>query len=610
MFNTPNRVIQAAGFACLLTVFFLPSVAAEIQSGFKTADEILVTAKTDRKLAEVLATSHVLDAAEIRAAQAIDLPDLLDQISGLNTTPTGGRGSVTGVFVRGTSIAQNIVLIDGVRVGSATLGQAALNTYPLDAIERIEVVKGPLAAIYGADAVGGVIQIFSRKAVPGRGTATVTMGSDSLLEYGLTLGVSNQRNSLVMSAHAEQTDGIDHTSILSDGNDDRDGFDESSFSLVAETQLGAASSAGFSILYTDNESQFDNTFGADSGFVTTNRTLNMAVNITTKLADSVKWVTTLGANEDESITDVFASDITSNRASAATEFAFMLGDATELTVGADYYREDIESLSEFPVTDRDNTGAFALLQSTLGKFSLLGSMRYDDNSAYGGETNGSIAADYDFSDDLRIVLSFGTAFAAPSFNFLYFPFFGNPDLLPEESESLEISLMGNNHNLDWRISAFQTDIKNLFSFDPNTFLAANIGAAEFRGLEMEIASEIADWLIRANIDLLSARDTDTNLKLDDRVQTSLNISAARNFDRLNLRFDIRAEDGRHDNGGTELSGYALFDLSSSYQLNDRLSVSAKIANLFDKDYTLNLLGFTERYNTLGRQGRLTVRYQF
>ncbi|MBT8116006.1 MAG: TonB-dependent receptor [Arenicella sp.] len=585
--------------------------ATEGESNTADKTEIVVTAKGSQNLLDVLPTSHVLTLEDIEAAQAVDIPDLLEQLSGISVTPTGGRGSVTGTFLRGTSIAQNIVLIDGVRVGSASLGQATLNAYPVEAIERVEVVKGPLSGIYGADAVGGVIQLFTRKGGDdGRGSLLVSIGNDGFSEYGLSLHSGNDTNSLHISAGFEDRDGIDHTSIVSGGNDDIDSYEENSYSLGGRTQLGQNTSAQLTVLYSENESQFDNTFGADNGAMTLTETLSAALSIASRLNESLDWTTTMGTNSDQSVTEVFASDLTTRRDSLATEFVYAASEYIAFTVGADYYQEKITPADSFPVSDRDNAGLFALVQYGRGPISVVGNLRYDDNSAYGDETNGSIALNYDFNDNVRAVLSYGTAFSAPSFNFLYFPFFGNPDILAEESESVELSLLGQHGNLQWRMSAYQTDVTNLFSFDPNTFLAANIGEAEIDGLEAEFSTTVADWILSARVDLLSAKDAESGIKLDDRAETTVRLGAQRDFNRFKLALDLMIEDGRHDNSGTELSGYGLVDIRGSYRINDRLNLSASIDNLFDKDYTLNLIGPNERYRTLGRQGKLTLRYKF
>ena len=581
-------------------------------------DEIVVTAKNNQSLADVLSTSYIFTLDDIEAVQAEDLTDLLDQLTGVSVRDSGGRGSATSVFIRGNTNSQIIVLIDGVRVGSATLGAAALNSYPIEAIERLEIVKGPLSGIYGADAVGGVIQMFTKKNGQGLGSVSATTGSNSLVELSAALHGGNDKNSFHLSVHSEDTDGIDRTSIITEGNEDSDGFEETAISFGGRAALGENTTANLSVLYSDNTVAFDNTFGADSGRTTDNITFSAALNLSTQFNDRLRWSSTLGINEDESITDAFASDITTNRESIGTELFVSLNDSTKLTAGVDYYQEDIETNDDFEITDRDNTGVYLLLQSTLGRVGFVGNVRYDDNSAYGSDTNSSLAINYDFTDQTRIVASYGTAFSAPSFNNLFFPNFGNPNLLPEESESYELSLLGNmsagNTPINWRLSAYKTDVINLFSFsfDPITFAfsAANIGEAELEGVEFELNTELAAWSLGLNIDLLSATDEITGLELDDRAEQTIAATASRSFGKFDLGIAVKSESGRFDNNGTELASYGLVDLTAKYQISNQLSILANIDNIFDKDYTVNLIGESERFNTEDRQAKLTIRYNF
>ena len=365
-----------------------------------------------------------------------------------------------------------------------------------------------------------------------------------------------------------------------------------------------------SLLYTDNTSEFDNTFGADTGFFTDTETFSSALNINSQLSNKLTWRATLGLNTDESVTPAFFSDITTNRESIGSELIFAVDKNTSITAGLDYYQEDIETLDDFPVTDRDNSGAFVLLQSKFAALEFVGNLRYDDNSAYGTDTNSSLALNYDLNNNTRIVASYGTAFSAPSFNFLFFPFFGNPDLLPEETESVEVSLLGSNQALNWRVSAYQTEVTNLFSFDPVTFLAANIGEADIEGVEFELGTSFADWQFALNIDLLSAENAATGIELDDRAEQTISTQLSRSFGKLNLSFAGKYESDRFDLSGTELDSYLLFDINANYQITDNFSIHANIDNIFDEDFTVNLISLTERFNTQGRQSKVTIRYTF
>jgi vitamin B12 transporter len=575
-------------------------------------DEIVVTAKNNQALEDVLQTIHVFNLEDIEAAQAKSVPALIDQIAGISFRDSGGRGSTTGVFLRGASSSQTIVLIDGVRVGSATLGAAALNSYPIESIERIEILKGPFSGIYGADAAAGVIQLFTKKGGEGNGSVRATLGSDSLEEFDAAFNVGDERNSFRISAHSEDTNGIDRTSIQSGGNNDRDGFEETAVSLGAKVSFGDFTSLSLNVLATDSTVDFDNTFGSDPGLQTESETLSAALTLNTELGDAIDWNITVGSNKDEAVTNgAFPSDLTTNRDTLGSEFVFELGDASVLTAGVDYYEEDIKSpTTSFPVTTRDNTGAFAQLTTRSGDIGVAASLRFDDNSAYGNDTNGSIALSYDINDNLDATISYGTAFAAPSFNFLYFPFFGNPDLLPEESESFEIKFHGNTGIIDWYVAAYKTDFENLFSFNPNTFLAANVGDAEIEGLEASLSTEWSGWELGLNADILSAQNKQTGIELDDRAEQTIALSASKSFGNLDLGLNLKAESDRFDRSGTKLPSYALFDISATYDVNDNVKVFANVDNLFDKDYTVNLISATERFNTQGRQAKISLRVNF
>jgi len=586
------------------------SSLAIAQSSEKITDQIIVSAKGGQTVQNVLPTSHVFNIGDIESAQIKDIPALLDSIPGISVVDSGGRGSVTGVFLRGTTGGQTIVLIDGVRVGSATLGAATLNAFPVEAIERIEVIKGPFSGIYGPDAVGGVIQLFTKKGGEGLGAATATVGSDNLTEYSLSFNGGTDLNSFYISAYQEDGDGIDRTSIVADGNEDDDGFEETAVSLGGKLTFSDAVSANLNILYSDNTTEFDNTFGADTGFETDTTTLSTALNVTAQLNDKITWVNTLGINEDESVTDVFFSDVTTERNSIGTELAIKFGNANLFTIGAEYFEEEVETLDDFPETERDNVGVYAQIQASSGAVGVVGSLRYDDNSTFGTETNFSVAVDYNFSDSIRGIASIGTAFVAPSFNQLFFPFFGNPDVLPEESESFELSLVGNHPSFDWRISAYRTDVTNLIGFDLTTFLAGNINEAEFEGIEFEIAAKVTNWDLSAGLDLLSADDAITGEQLDNRAEQTIRLGASRDFGKFDLRFDVKGESDRVDAGGTEIASFVLFDVSGSYTINEHWQILANIDNIFDNDYTVNLVSPTERFNTEGTQAKLTVKYNF
>lgn len=586
-------------------------VAFSAQLRAQEPTEIVITAKGKQTLASIVATANIITRPEIESSQAQSVPEILNSISGISVRNSGSRGSTTGVFVRGTTGSQIVVLIDGIRSGSPTVGSTNFSHLPIEAIERIEIIKGPLSGIYGADAMGGVIQIFTKKGIDlQNGNISLSAGSNAFKKGVVSFRTGNEKNNFLATLATEKTDGIDSTSILSGGNDDDDSFETNNFNLSGNFSLSKNTQLRMSHLQTENEIEFDNTFGDDIGYVSENAMKNTAITLNSALSNSLQWNTILGKQTDEIMTKVFASDIEGDRLSFTTQIEKQLPKNKILTLGIDAYDESVNSTTSFPVSDRDNKGIFTQLKKGLGGVDIVANVRFDDNSAYGDNTNGSLAINRQLNPQTRLTVSYGTAFRAPTFNDLYFPGFGNPDIQPEESKSLEISLRGDTASSQWRVSAFNTDIKNLIGFDSATFLAANIADASIQGLEFELSTNINDWYLAANLDLLSTEDAATGEKLDDRVEKTLNLSASKNFGAFSTRIDALAEDGRHDLSGTELPNFVKFDLSGSYAISKNFKVSAKVNNLLDKDYTVNLISPTSRYNTEGRTFKITGKYAF
>ena len=273
-----------------------------------------------------------------------------------------------------------------------------------------------------------------------------------------------------------------------------------------------------------------------------------------------------------------------------------------LILGSDYYDEEITTLSEFPEDSRDNTGIFSQLQSQFGSLGVVANLRFDDNSAYGDQTNGSLALTYSLSQNTRLTASYGTAFRAPTFNELFFPNFGNPDLEPEESETFEISLRGNAGNTQWRISAYDTTIDNLIEFVAPTFLPVNTNEASLEGIELELATNIGQWRLSGSLNFLDATDEATGLELIRRPEQTLKLSVDRAFGNFGFGVDLLAENGRFD-AGEELDSFQLVDLRASYKITDKFDITAKVGNLFDEDYEL-VSGFNTEGSSVFVTGQL------
>ena len=561
--------------------------------------EIVITAKGQQSLSDVASTAHVFTQKDIEESQSSDITALLDSVSGISITRNGSRGTVSSAFIRGADSTQTIVLVDGVRIGSATLGSTELGHIPLEFIERIEVVKGPLSGLYGADAIGGVIQLFTKK--PSQSQSSVKLSAGSFGHEKASVAFSN--STFRISASREENTGIDSTTTVTEGNDDDDGFEETAINIGANFSLGNLANVSISGFFADNEIEFDNTFGADTGFITENEISTISANFTGKYSDAIKWSSVIGFTNNDSFTEAFSSQADTQRLTLSSQLEINLSSNHLLILGSDYFDEEITTLTPFPEDSRDNTGIFSQLQSQFGKLGVVANIRFDDNSAYGNQTNGSLALTYSLSQNTRLTASYGTAFRAPTFNELFFPDFGNPDLEPEESQTLEVSLRGNVGNTQWRISAFDTTIDDLIEFTAPTFLPVNINEATLQGVELELGTKIGQWSLSGSLNFLDATDEATGLELVRRPEQTLKISVDRAFGNFGFGADLLAENGRFD-VDTELDSFQLVNLRAAYKITDKFNISAKVGNLFDEDYEL-ISGFNTEDRSIFVTGNLT-----
>ena len=635
-----NHIFKSTLLKSSIALACIASTSAYAQSINKSIDdEIVVTAKGNQTIDNSLFTTHVFTELDIEEAQVEDVPELLDRVAGISVIDNGGRGSNTSVFVRGASSDQTLVLVDGIRVGSSTNGAAALNSYPIEAIERIEVLKGPFAGIYGADAAGGVIQIFTKKGGDNSKSVSTSIGSNGLQEYGASFSAGNGNEGFHISLHHENQSGFSRTDDAT--QPDRDGFRENVLNFNGKTTFGDDITASLSVLYSDTNVEID-AFGQSES---EDENINVVLNVEAQLNDKLVWKNIIGYNENEAIgneREVLANSLNINeedldptivdsifsteRSTFNSELSYTFNSKTNFTTGVDYYDEDIsESTTAFFDTQRDNLGYYAQFVSAYNAFNIVTSLRYDDNSDYGTDTNYNIALGYKLNDNIRFSISNGSSFSAPTFNDLFFPalfgFVSNPDLTPEESESYEFNVIGKHNALNWSISLYQTDFDDRITgiFDPNTFLfeVFNVESSRVEGYELNLDTTIFDWNIGLNIDVLSSEIRSANPATDENrlpslAEETLNLEIGRDFGKFDFTANLKFEHDRFPSGSnsdSRVASYAIYDIRANYQVTDNLVISAKVDNLFDKDFTVNP-GFSTTFNTGGRLSQLSVKYKF
>jgi vitamin B12 transporter len=567
--------------------------------GGAVADQepIIVTAtRTPASADRTLASVTVITREDIERQQATSVAELLRGQAGVSVINNGGVGKVTSVFIRGAESDHTLVLIDGVKVGSATTGTFPFQNLPPEQIERIEIVRGPRSSLYGSEAIGGVIQIFTRKGGgPLRPNLSVGAGSHS--SKRISAGVSNGTDNAWYNVNLayEDTNGFNSCT----GNPvtfagcatiepDQDGYTNRSGSVTAGYRFENGAELQGSFLRTKGDIEFDGSFQNESDTI-----LQVATaKLTYAPMDFWDMSLSVGQNRDESNNfkdDVFSSTFDTTRNTASLQNDFNVFDRGMLTLGFDYLHDEVSGTTQYVEDSRNNKGVFGQYQTLVGGFDLIAASRYDDNEQFGSEVTGSLATGYRFGNGLRISASYGTAFKAPSFNELYFPFFGNPDLDPEKSKSYEVGVARDERWGNWSLHAFQNEIDDLIGFDA-VFTPVNIDEARIRGLEGQVGMQLADWNVSAAATIMDPdnRSDGANKgnQLTRRPKRTFRLDVDRQFGRWSIGSTFVAESKRYDDlaNTRELGGFGTLDMRAGYEVFKSWTLEASANNLFDKDY--------------------------
>ena len=581
-------------------------------------DPIVVTATRSAQTAdEALASVTVITRDDIERQQAQSVPALLRGVPGVNVVNNGGLGKATSVFMRGTESDHVLVLIDGIKVGSATLGSTAFEHIPVEQIERIEVVRGPRSSLYGSEAIGGVIQIFTRKG-GGSFTPFFSVGGGTYGTYSASAGLSGggERGWYSVNASTVDTDGFNACNGKPFPNGggcftvepDKDGYQNVSASLRAGYRFDNGLEVDGHALRATGDTEFDGSFGNES------ETVQQVVGGSARYSPTNIWRVTLTAGRSRDESDIslegdFQNLIDTERDTVSIQNDVAIRDNDLLTVGVDYH-DDRATTTSFGDVSRDNAALFAQYQFAVAASDLQFSLRRDDNEQFGKRTTGGAAWGYALSQDLRLTVAYGTAFKAPTFNELYYPFFGNPEIRPEESRSVEIGLRGKTAWGGWSFNLYETRVDDLIAFDAATFLAANIEEARIRGAEATLAVQLEQWTLNTSFTLLNPDNLTDNANggnvLPRRAQRSLRLDADRPLGKFNLGATFVAEGGRYDDlaNTRRLGGYGTVDLRAEYLLAKAWRVQMRLDNALDKDYET-----AEFFNQPGRSLFVTLRYQ-
>lgn len=585
-----GAAIALAGMSCCAQAAERPVSAGE--------PLVVTAARIPQKLSEASQHVTVITREEIADGGQLSLVELLRSRGGVEITNSGGLGQPSAVSIRGAEPRHTMVLIDGLRIGSATAGGTAFENLPLNQIERIEIVPGPLSSLYGSDAIGGVIQIFTRS---GSGSsARVGAGSFGTREASASFGRKFNDTEFNFSAGALESASFDATKPtlpFAQHNPDSDLYRNSNFSGRLTQQVAPGHSLGFTAFQSEGAAHFDAGLATDD----VNRQTLQAISLFSRNELTAHWssLVRIGTTRDDSDTvGAFPGYFRTDQRQATWQNDFQLP-VGNLVGGIEYLDQRVASNTLFKQTGRTVGSVFAGYGGNLGNHGLQLNARHDNNSQFGGRDTGSIGYSYHVSDPLRIRFGAGTAFKAPTFNDLYFPdlppfFFSNPNLRPERSRSREAGVDYRSGERNFAATVFQNDITDLITVftDPVTFVSTtqNLARARTEGVEIAWRGTLWGWQTRAQLTLQDPRDETTGLQLRRRAKEYGSVGAERRFGRARFGAEIVGTGERFDSTNeapsTRMHGYGLVNLTAGYAIARDWSIHARWNNVFDRDYEL------------------------
>lgn len=591
------------------------STPIHAQNVTETSDVVVTASRVPQSVDELLADVTVIDREEIERAGQSTLTELLQRQPGVEISSNGGAGKQSSVFLRGTNSDHVVVLVDGLRINSATLGTTSFEAIPLAQIERIEILRGPASSLYGADAIGGVIQIFTKRGA-GDPTMSAFVGYGRYKTKRAEAGFSGSRENTryAISISSQDTDGFSAKKVDTGRDADSDPYRNLSLSASLSHQLAEGHELEAQYFYSDGHSDYD----CNSATCNTDQLLR-SYGLTSRNRILDNWNSTLkiGMGIDESEDhSAFPGRFRTEQRQYTWQNDLTLP-AGILTLAYDRLEQEISSTTDYDVTSRDNNGWLASYLVYAGSHSLQASLRRDDNSQYGQHTTRGLSYSYRLTPAWSASTSYGTAFKAPTFNQLYFPGFGNPDLEPETSRNREVSLRYQAGNMRAKMTAFYNEVENLIAFSgpPSGFNPINVSEARLRGVTLDGGWQFTDyWHLDGNLTVQSPRDYDSDTLLPRRAQRHGSLTLDYRKERLQAGMEVVSTSERYNDlaNTKHMAGYALVNLTASYVLHPEWKIEARLNNLLDKDYILAYTGNSgtaNAYETPGTDLFIGVRWQ-
>jgi len=596
---TRSRLALAA---LLLPAPLLAAEPADAPPAYRLPTQAVTSPKSADFAELASAAATVFERDDIERLQVQSVPELLNRVPGVVMSQAGGRGALSGAFIRGATPTQTLVLVDGVRINAAVSGLARLEFLDPGRIERIEVIRGPQASQYGADAIGGLIRITTRRGESGlQPRLRLAAGNRGSFERELGLSGGDGRTRFDFGASQAESQGFDRSSDDRGRDADHDGFRRRALDLTLEHRFTDSLLAGLNLLDQRGESELDDVHRFRPGDPYERFAVSsLAAHLEARPTDA--WTSRVEAghfeNKSENRDDHNAVNnysFNTYRDSLTWFNTLRLDERCQLLLGAEWYEERLNSDREYAESRRWNRAAFVRHSYRGEGFGAEVGLRHDDNQRFGSEDSWSAALSLDVAAATELALSYAEGFHAPSFGLLYYPrtplYGGNPELSPERSKSYEIALRGEHLQTRWSLSAYRTEVDDLIviASRPDSFFTRpeNIDRARLQGLELALSRDLLGWQATLAASLVDPRDRDSGHTLPLRARRNLSLDLDRRFGAFSAGLVWQAVSSRYDDDTNDhqIPGYALLGLRGSWQMTPALKWQAKIDNLLDKDYS-------------------------
>jgi vitamin B12 transporter len=582
--------LRSGALAPVLSVLSL-AVAASVHAQDAINNVVISASRTEQRIQDALPATTLITRADIDRAQAVDLPSLIRNVTGIEIVQNGGVGTVSSAFIRGAESRHTLVLVDGIPINNLNFSAAALEHIPLVNVERIEVVRGNVSSLYGSNALGGVIQIFTRDAGTSPWTSlTAQVGSRGLADVSGSTGVKKE-SGLALSASAQTLHYKGFNAInqkeLPGTNPDRDGYSRRVLSAGVSQDLSQLGRIGLKLSESKGVTEYDSQFGPatqtdKSNFALTNASLYGQF----KLASDLQLDANMGQTSDSLDASVTAYPyrIKSSSQNSSLGLTWRALQGHIVTAGYETTTQRLDSDTVYKKTERTLNASRLGYLINQGDHLLQINLRQDDYSDFGMATTGLFGYGYRLTPALRVSANTSTGFMAPTFNDLYYPYGGNPALRPEHLRSNEIAAQYASGAHDLRVTYFDNQFTDLIG-NNSSYVRTNIAKAQNKGVELIYIGKFANSTINAGFTSQDPLNSITQKQLDRRAKILANFGLNQDLGAWSVGAQTRYSSERPDAAQTKtLGAYFVSDLTASYQWSRDLKLIGRINNVFDRKF--------------------------